>query len=109
ISSTCFSQGGTPIPGIFSLRVLPPWLKLFPDNPSPSDTIKAALFLSRLLGGASESLHSLVHTLLVPTIADYRLLHLPSSLGFLYDPMRPLRLGCKWGWRLLRAGFEPTP
>ncbi len=108
--SACHALFDTPIPAIFSLRVLPTWLKLFPDNPSPSDTIKAALFLSRLLGGPSETLPSLFHTLLVPTIADYRLLRLPSSLGFLYYPMRPLRLGCKWGWRLLRAGFDrPTP
>ena len=39
----------------------------------------------------------------VPQLSDARVFHLPSSCSFLYYPLRPLRLVCKWGWLALSA------
>jgi hypothetical protein len=102
--SACHALFGTPIPANFPLGALPPWLKLFPA--SASATWRDAFFPTRLLRRPSEKLRFLLRVLLVPTLAERRLLRLPSFLGFLYYPLRPLRLGCKWSWLLLRGGFE---
>jgi hypothetical protein len=103
--SACHALFDTPMPENFSLRRLPSWLKLFPTDPPPSDIWKDALFPIRLFRRPSEKVSYLVRMLLVPTLAERQTLLLPSLLGFLYYPLRPLRLGCKWGWRFVCAGF----
>ena len=57
----------------------------------------------RLLPGARQKLRCLAELCFVPTLAEHHLILLPSSLSFLYYLVRPLRLTCKWGWRLLQA------
>lgn len=96
----------TPIPPGFSLGTLPPKSKIFPGRPSPLDSLKAALFCAGLLPRRSEKLRHLAHSLLVPTSGDRLLLRLPAPLGFLYYLIRPLRLGCKLGWWLVRSALE---
>lgn len=89
----------TPIPEEFSLTGLPSWLKLFPADPSPQPWESAILLLC-LLRRPSDKLHYLIRRLFVPTLAERRLCRFPQSLCFLYYPLRPLRLACKWGWRI---------
>lgn len=93
----------TPIPANFFLGALPPWLKLFPASASAS--WKDAFFATRLLRRPSEKLRYASRVFLVPTLAERRFLRLPASFGFLYYPLRLLRLGSKWSWLLLRSGF----
>jgi hypothetical protein len=69
-----------------------------------------ALLPLRVIRRSSEKARYLLKQVLAPTLAERRLVRLPSSLGLLYYPMRPVRLGGKWGWRLLRTGarrFRP--
>jgi Uncharacterised nucleotidyltransferase len=102
VSRTLFS---TPIPGEFSLTELPSWLKLFPAAPS-LHPLQSALFRLRLLKRPSDKLRYLIQMLLVPTFAERRLCRLPLPLRFLYYPLRPLRLGCKWSWRLAQTAWQ---
>ena len=97
--SACRTLFSTPIPEAFFLPQLPPWVKLFPAAPAP--LWQSCLFPLPLLKRPSDKLRYLLRVLLWPTLAERRLLRLPSSLGFLYYPLRPLRLGCKWGHRLI--------
>jgi hypothetical protein len=102
--SACRSLFSTPIPEAFALPQLPPWVKLFPATPAP--LWQSFLLPLRLLKRPSDKLRYLLRALLWPTLAERRLLRLPSSLGFLYYPLRPLRLGCKWGQRLICACLQ---
>ena len=72
-----------------------------------------ALLPLRLIARPSAKARYLVRLLLVPTLAERRLVRLPSSLGLLYYPLRPMRLAGKWGWRAFgrsaRAAFRWTP
>ena len=70
---------------------------------SAVETPQALLPLG-VIGRRGDKLRYLVRQVLVPTLAERRLLRLPSVLGALYYPIRPVRLGSKWGWRLLRSG-----
>ena len=99
----CHALFDTPLPANLFLGALPPWLKLFPATAAASWS--DAFFATRLLRRPSEKLRHLARVFLVPTLAERRLLHLPSFLGFLYYLLRPLRLGCKWSWFLLHGGF----
>lgn len=103
--SVCRTLFSTPIPEEFSFRRLPPWLALFPADPS-AQPWESAFFPLRLLKRPSDKLRYGVRLLLLPTLAEYRLLRLPSALGFLYYPLRILRLGYRWTWRGVCAGFR---
>ena len=103
--SACHALFDTLVPPHFSLKVPGPRVKLFPSDPSP-DVWQSFVVRLRLLKRPSEKLCFLAHVLFVPTLAERRLYRLPSSLSFLYYPLRPLRLGCKWGWRLARAAWQ---
>lgn len=104
--SACHALFETRIPIQFSPDGLPSWIKLFPADSSPSNIWRDALFPASLLKRPSDRLRYVIRVLLVPTLAERRLLRLPSCLGFLYYPLRPLRLGCKWGWQQTCAGFQ---
>jgi hypothetical protein len=97
----CHALFDTPVPANLSLGDLPTWVKLFPATASASWT--DAFFPARLLRRPSEKLRFFLRVLLVPTLAERRFLRLPSFLGLLYYPLRPLRLACKWSWLALRA------
>ncbi len=104
--SACHALLGTLIPANLSLGALPPWLKLFPFDPSPADVWKDALFPTRFFRRRSEKMRYVARVLFLPTLSERRFLRLPLLLAFLYYPMRPLRLGCKWSWWLLCAVFN---
>jgi hypothetical protein len=56
-----------------------------------------------------ERVRYLLGQLLVPTLAERRLVRLPTRLRFFYYPIRPARLGGKWGWWLLQRLRRPRP
>jgi hypothetical protein len=64
--------------------------------------VPEALLPLRVIGSHPERVRYLLRQLLVPTLAERRLVRLPSGLGLLYYPLRPVRLAGKWGWQLLR-------
>ncbi len=92
----CHTVLRTPMPQDFSATKLPKWLKLFPARSNPADIWEQNLFPVRLFPRLSEKLRYLARVLLVPTLAEQRDLGLPQFLRFLYYPLRPLRLVCKW-------------
>jgi hypothetical protein len=84
----------TPIPEKYLAGELPAWVKLFPDYaPAP---LNGAFFATHLMRQPLDKLRYAARVLLVPTLAELRLVALPSFLAFLYYPLRPLRLGWKW-------------
>jgi hypothetical protein len=96
---------GSPIPAELVLSTRPRWLQLFPAEPAPAPWHDAC-FPLRLLKRPADKLRYLMRVLLMPTLAERRLLRLPSSLSLLYYPLRPLRLGCKWGWQLVQTAWQ---
>jgi Uncharacterised nucleotidyltransferase len=94
----------TPIPEELSLTELPSWLKLHPTDPPIHSS--QSLLLLRLLRRPLDKLRYLIYLLLVPMLTDRRLYRLPSHVSFLYYLLRPLRLGCKWSWRLARTAWQ---
>jgi len=87
----------TPLPPGMPARALPRWLELFPATPDALDIWQGALYPARLFARPSDRLGYLARVLLVPTLAERRLIRLPDSLRALYYPLRPLRLGGRWG------------
>ncbi len=102
----CHRLFNTPIPNKQELRALPRWFKLFPAEPTPLDALKAALFPIRSFHRLSGKLGYLAHTLFTPQVAEHGLVRFPAGLRYLYFLVRPLRIGSKWGWRLLRHGMR---
>jgi hypothetical protein len=92
----------TPLPARPAARALPDWLELFPATPDPLDIWQGALYPARLFARPSERLGYLARVLLVPTLAERRLIRLPRRLRALYYPLRPLRLGGRWGLDVVR-------
>jgi hypothetical protein len=102
---SCHRLFDTPAGEDVSSGEFPPWIKLFPHDPSRKSWPGIMVNL-HLLRHPSDRLRYIMRHLLVPTLAERRLLRLPSPLGFLYYPLRPLRLAFKWAWRLAVAGFR---
>ena len=90
----CHALFDTPVPAECSVGALPSWLELYPAAPSAS--WRDAFFPTRLLSRPSEKLRYAARVFLVPTLAERRLVHVPSAFGFMYYPLRPLRLAYKW-------------
>ena len=101
----CSSLLGTPIQASFDGAALPASVQLFPASPSYLQSLKAYFVYLRLLERPLEKLRRLAAICLVPTLADYQFVKLPSWLSPLYYPARLLRLTCKWSWLWLSAGF----
>jgi len=93
----------TPLPSSPAMRALPGWLDLFPATPDPLDIWQGALYPSRLFARPSEKIRYLARVLLAPTLAERRLIRLPAALSALYYPLRPLRLGGRWGLDVARG------
>jgi hypothetical protein len=103
--TACSLLLGTPMPEGYSPIALPAKVRLFPAVPFPAETAETALFPVHVLRRPLDKLRCLATILLIPMLTDRDFLRLPSSLSFLYYPMRPLRLTCKWSWRLLKLGL----
>jgi hypothetical protein len=100
----CHSLFQTPIPEKYLVGELPSWVKLFPES-APAN-LSGAFFATRFLTRTSDKLRYIARVLLVPTLAEWRLIALPSFLSPLYYPLRPLRLMCKWSWGFLAGSTE---
>src|SRR5262249_52518798 len=94
--STCHALFDTPVPNDLSRRVRPRWLRTFPELPVEPGLWQEALFATRLFSGMSAKLGYLGRLLLLPTIREHELVSLPSPMGVLYYPLRPLRLAGRW-------------
>ena len=42
----------------------------------------------------------------MPTLGERRVVRLPDGLRALYYPLRPLRLGGRWGWGAMRSALR---
>jgi hypothetical protein len=98
----CHALFDTPLPDKVSLGALPPWVKLFPATAQAN--LSDAFFATRFLQRPLDKLRYVARVLLVPTLAEWRLVRLPSLLSFLYYPLRPLRLVCKWSGACVGLG-----
>jgi hypothetical protein len=96
----CHELFQTPIPEKYTVGELPSWVKLFPER--APEHLNGAFFATRLMRSASEKVRYIARVLFVPTLAELRLVALPEFLAFLYYPLRPLRLMCKWSTAALR-------
>jgi hypothetical protein len=99
--AACHALYGTRIPPPFVSRALPDWLRLFPSEEAVPGAVKDALVFARLLPRRSWKLRYLAGLVFVPTIAERRVVRLPSFLGRLYYLLRPVRLAVRWTGRLL--------
>jgi hypothetical protein len=93
----CRTILSTPVPEALSFHSLSPHLSLFPANPS-AQPWETGFFPFRMLKRPRDKLRYGIRLLFLPTLAEHRLLRLPSTLSFLYYPLRLLRLGCRWTW-----------
>jgi hypothetical protein len=96
--SACHTLFDTPIPPHFSPRTMPPWVHLFPTDSLHTEAWQDVLVMARLFKSSIAQWRYLMRVLLVPTFVDHRFIRLPSPLGVLYYPLRPLRLTIKYGW-----------
>ena len=99
----------TPFPSSPPARALPGWLDLFPVTPDPLDIWQGAIYPARRFARPSERLGYLARVLLMPTLAERRLIRLPRRLRALYYPLRPLRLGGRWGLDVVRRIGQRFP
>jgi putative nucleotidyltransferase-like protein len=102
--SACSMMLGTPVPAPFAARALPEGAQLFPAAPFPAGSWRATRCQLYVLKRPADKLRFFGAVLFVPSLTEHQFLRLPAWLGFLYYPLRPLRIVCKWGWLSLRAG-----
>ena len=98
--AACETLFGTPLPDGFRAGRVPAWVPLFPAA-VPENATQDVLVPLRLRERAFEKVGHLARVLLVPTLAERRLVRLPAPARLLYYPLRPFRLAGKWGGRLL--------
>ncbi|PYV21532.1 MAG: hypothetical protein DMG27_20545 [Acidobacteria bacterium] len=109
--ATCAALLDTSVPPLFSGPLFPgndsrPPHSLHVPRRTALQIPREVIFGARLLKSRSQKLRFLAARLFIPTSADCRLLPLPSSLFFLYYPLRPLRVACTVAAWLAQAGVE---
>ena len=105
--AVCSRLLGTTLPAFYSSSSLPEGVRLFPYLRVPAGDAQNAFALRhlRLLERPLDKLRYFATVVFAPQLTDRDFLRLPPSLGFLYYPMRPLRLAWKWGWQFAQAGY----
>lgn len=96
----------TPLPPGFVVEMPPSSIRLFPAPPRFPAPLQDLLLFLRLAKQPSEKVLFLLRRLLLPTPGDSQLCRLPTSLGFLYYLVRPLRMGYLLCSSLWGAGFR---
>ena len=81
--------------------------RLFAETDGVRGFIQSSLFQLRARERLRDKLHYCLRLATTTTIEDWEFLPLPSSLAFLYYPLRPLRLVRKYGWGLLQRAPDP--
>jgi hypothetical protein len=96
----------TPVPDVLSRGALPPGVRPLSGDPARPGEWHDPLLPARVFSRLSEKVRYLLRLLLVPTMAELRLVRLPPRLALLYYPLRPARLSVKWGGALMRAAWK---
>ena len=102
----CRALLGTPLPAQFEGQAPPRRLRAVRAGPVKVGGWLEALAVVRLFSRPTDKLRYLGRLLLRPTLAEWSLVRLPSSLRFLYYGLRPLRLGLASGRAMVRAGLS---
>jgi hypothetical protein len=101
----CRTLLGTPLPPALGGHAPPRGLRVLRAAPVTIGGWRETLSAVRLFSRPADQLRYLGRLLLRPTLAEWSLVRLPSSLGFLYYGLRPLRLGLASGRAMVRAGW----
>jgi hypothetical protein len=86
----------TSVPPAARSRPVPRKLAVFPAMPAAPDIWRDALSPAQLFRRPGARAAYLARVLLVPTLAERRLIRLPDALRGLYYALRPLRLAARW-------------
>jgi len=101
----CRTLLGTPLPPELEAHAPPRRLRVLRAAPVTIGGWLETLSAVRLFSRPTDKLCYLGRLLLRPTLAEWSLVRLPSSLRFLYYGLRPLRLGLASGRAMVRAGL----
>jgi hypothetical protein len=101
----CRTLLGTPLPPELEGHAPPRRLRVLRAAPVTIGGWLETLSAVRLFSRPTDKLCYLGRLLLRPTLAEWSLVRLPSSLRFLYYGLRPLRLGLASGRAMVRAGL----
>jgi hypothetical protein len=101
----CRTLLGTPLPPALARHAPPRRLRVLRVAPVTVGGWQEALSAVRLFSRPADKLRYLGRLLLRPTLAEWSLARLPSSLRFLYYGLRPLRLGLASSRAMVRAGL----
>jgi hypothetical protein len=101
----CRTLLGTPLPPALARHAPPGRLRVLRAAPVTVGGWLETLSAVRLFSRPTDQLRYLGRLLLWPTLAEWSLVWLPSSLRFLYYGLRPLRLGLASSRAMLRAGL----
>ena len=96
----CQAVLGTAVPAGIAARIPRRWPSVLDEE--PAHTVPEALLPLRVIRRPADRARYALRQLLIPTLAERRLIRLPSALRLFYYPLRPVRLGGKWGWRALQ-------
>jgi hypothetical protein len=99
---------GTPLPADCSPAYLPERLRIFPQTPLPENSPEATLAFRhlRVLTRPLDKLGFFATAVFAPKLTDLEFVRFPPPLGFLYYLIRPVRLVCKWIFRLSAHVFQ---
>jgi len=101
----CRTLLGTRLPPPYEDHAPPRRLRVLRASPVTVGGWLETLSAVRLFSRPTDRLRYLGRLLLRPTLAEWSLVRLPSSLRFLYYGLRPFRLGLSSGRAMVRAGW----
>jgi Uncharacterised nucleotidyltransferase len=102
----CRTLFGTSLPPELDGHPPPRRLRVLRAAPVTVGGWRETLSAVRLFSRPTDQLRYLGRLLLRPTLAEWSLVRLPSSLRFLYYGLRPLRLGLTSSRAMVRAGLD---
>ncbi|PYV14166.1 MAG: hypothetical protein DMG07_12535 [Acidobacteria bacterium] len=88
--------------------------RFFAEGAHPPSTAESCAFRLRLMDRLRDGVLCALRPAFIPDVADWQLLSLPSSLYFLYYPLRVLRLTAKYAsslftaWSVVTASRRPS-
>jgi Uncharacterised nucleotidyltransferase len=103
--AACQALLGTPLPPELRGHAPPRRLRALSAAPVTVGGWREVLSAVRMFRRPTDKLRYLGRLLLQPALAEWQLIRLPPGLGFLYYPLRPVRLGITSSWAMVRAGL----
>jgi len=104
--AACRTLLGTPLPPALARHAPPGRLRVLRAAPVTIGGWQETLSAVWLFSQPVDKLRYLGRLLLRPTLTEWSLVRLPSSLRFLYYGLRPLRLGLTSSRAMVRAGLD---